>query len=77
MLTRRRSKVQYTLDTDDWNKEGACVLIQKYEDGTNSLAGYWFRRLNGKELKLATTHGEFQTATWAVPLLQLYFVLDY
>lgn len=61
-----------TIDTGTCDTQPECVLLEKQQDGTMTLTGYWSRTLVEPEMKLTTTHKRCRAVVWAILLLRPY-----
>lgn len=63
---------EYTVDTDAYQKQIGCVLLQMQPDGTNRLIRYWSHSLNDAKSAHDTTICQCLAVIWAVVLLRTY-----
>lgn len=64
VLAPPRLQGAYTLDTDAWDKQIGCVVLQKKPDGTAKPIGHWSRSLNDTESAYNTMHRECRAVVW-------------
>lgn len=71
-LGLNRSQGIYNVDTDAYDREMRCVLLQKFPNGTERRIGYWSRLLNDMERAYDFTNEEWFTVVWTVLLIWPY-----
>lgn len=68
MIDLPYSQVDYTVDTNPWDRQIGCVLVLKQPRGTDSTIGYWSRSLTNAAHAYDTTHWESSRIMWIVLL---------
>ena len=72
ILRLPRADLPYSVDTDAFNHEVGCDLLQTYPDGTRHLIGFWIRSLNPAEKNYSVSEKEHLAIVLAVQLLRPY-----
>lgn len=72
VLALPRFQGQYTVNTDAYDRQIGCVLLQKLPDGHNKQIGYWSSSLTDSERANNTAHRECLPVVWVVFLFRPY-----
>lgn len=66
-LPRRDRKM--FVDTDDFDRQGGCVLVQVHYQKSVYSIGYWSRTPTPVETRYDTTKRKCPAVVWAMPIL--------
>lgn len=72
VLALHKKQGHYTLDTDFYNGQARCVLMQKKDDDKDQPITYWSRTLSDNEKNPHTTHRDCFAVTWATLFFRPY-----